>query len=276
MKRRGGHILLPLVLAIAASAGGFYWYYGDAIDIESRSFSEVRALLDPYIQVYTPAAGTPAPAILFFHGCGGLSKATMPRVRSAMERGYVAIVVDSLSPRQIDWQMNCDGRVLHGPERAADVLAALDFARQHPAVDAANLQLVAYSHGSWTALEALALPSGELPPGLTDGPDNPWDGVRGIVAWYPYCGWAARFHKGWSLDIPVLMLLAEQDEITDPGPCARIAREQAARGLPVYEITFPGVSHGFDRDEDWVLRYDPDAARRALATQFEFLQRHRG
>ena len=97
------------------------------------------------------------------------------------------------------------------------------------------------------------------------------DGVRGVVAWYPYCGYGAEFRKGWDSDIPVLMLLAAEDEITDPRPCETISQQQAAAGHPVSYITYPAVTHGFDVDDDWVISYDPDTARRATAAQFEFL-----
>jgi dienelactone hydrolase len=275
MKKLGGYILISLALAMAAGIGGAYWYYRDAIDIHERSFSEMRELLEPHFTWYLPDSDAAAPAIVFFHGCGGLHEPTLKQARAAAGQGYVALVVDSHTPRNIDWNMNCDGRVLWGQERAADVLVAVAVAREHAAVDSGNLFLLGYSHGAWTALEALALGS-ELPPGLLDRPADPLRGVRGLVAWYPYCGGGASFVGDWQPAVPVLMLLAEEDVITAPEPCAEAAATQAGKGYDIRELTYPGVSHGFDRDEDWVKLYDPDIARQAIAEQFEFLQHRRG
>ena len=146
-------------------------------------------------------------------------------------------------------------------------------AREHPAVDPERLFLVGYSHGAWTLLEALAL--GEaLPPGLADRPARVWHGLRGAVAWYPYCGAAASFVTDSFPALPVLMLLAEKDEITAPEPCADSAERLAGQGLPVRYEVFPGVSHGFDRDEAWVRLYIPAMAERAIAEQFAFVEHH--
>lgn len=273
MKKLGGHILVSLALVLPALAASTYWYYQDAIDIQQRSFDELRELLEPHLTWYLPDTRSPAPALLFFHGCGGLQEATLRQARSATERGYVSIVLDSHTPRHIDWQKNCDGRVLWGQERAADVLVTLAIAREHPAVDPQQLFLVGYSHGAWTVLEALAL-GNTLPPGLSDRPDGLLDGLRGVVAWYPYCGTASSFIVDPFPAIPVLMLLAEKDEITAPEPCADGATTLARRGFPVRHELYPGVSHGFDRNEDWVKRYDPRIAEQAMASQFAFLGSH--
>ncbi len=275
MKKLGGYIAISLALALAVGMAGTWAYYRDALDIQERSFADLRALLEPGFTWYLPDANGPAPAMIFVHGCGGLHEPTLRQARSAAERGYVALVLDSHTPRGIDWEMNCDGRVLWGQERAADVLVALEFAHNHERIDPTRLFLVGYSHGGWTALEALALGDG-LSPGLLDSPGNHWEGVRGIVAWYPYCGGGATFTTEWRHPVPVLMLLAEEDEITAPEPCAESAATQADRGLPVRQLTYPGVSHGFDRDADWVQLYDPEIARQAIAEQFDFAATHGG
>jgi len=280
MKRIGGYALATAMVLLLAGVAGNYWYYYDAINMQQQSFAEKRALLKSHIQVFLPAQakdnGTERyPAVVFLHGCGGLSEDTVPRAEAATALGYVAVVVDSLTPRGISWQDNCDGRALQGPERVGDLLIALDYARQLPQVNAAELYIIGYSHGAWTALEALAFNS-TLPPGLTDSPGQHLDGVQAIVAWYPYCGFAAGFPDGWDKDIPVLMLLAEKDLITDPAPCQELALAQRTAGKAITMITYPGVSHGFDVNAEWVKIYDPDTARQALAQQFMFIAQPRG
>lgn len=273
MKKLGGYIVVSVALLLPALAAGMYWYYSDAIDIQQRSFTDLRELLEPHLTWYLPESAAPAPALLFFHGCGGLQEETLRQARAASRQGYVSIVVDSHTPRHIDWKMNCDGRVLWGQERAADVLVTIAIARDHPAVDPGRLLLVGYSHGAWTVLEAIAL-GDALPPGLTDRPQDLWDGIRGAVAWYPYCGSASSFVVDDFPRVPVLMLLAEEDEITAPEPCLEGAAALTHNGVPVQKALYPGVSHGFDRNEAWVKRYDPAIAAQAIALQFAFLQSH--
>ena len=91
------------------------------------------------------------------------------------------------------------------------------------------------------------------------------------MAWYPYCGMGARFTSGWDSEIPVLMLLAEQDTTTDPLPCAELAQSKAGEGLPVEYFIYEDVGHGFDVIADWVPVYDPNTHAAALARQFLFI-----
>ncbi len=275
MKNLGGYLLLSLGVLLALGAGGSWWYYKDALHVEQRSFEALRALLEPNIDFYLPDREGPAPAVVFLHGCGGLSQATEPRARSAQALGYVAVVQDSMTPRGLDWPAVCDGRALQGAERVGDLLVTLQVVREHPAVNPDKIVLVAYSHGAWTALEAFALQD-TLPSSLSDSPGEHLAGVQGLVAWYPYCGWGVGFSEGWTADIPTLMLLAEVDEITDPKPCADIATRQADAGYPVRSITYWDVGHGFDRNEDWVKVYDPVMAERALSEQTSFLKQYLG
>ncbi len=274
MKKIGGYILLGLGLTLSLGTGASWWYYKDALHFPDSSFAETRSLLVPYMEVFLPQGDGPFPTALLFHGCDGINDSSQPKAEAMVQQGFAAILVDSNTPRGVDWQMSCDGRVLLGTQRAADVLVALDYARQHPAMDAQQLFLVGYSHGGWTSLEALRY--GEsLPPGLGDSPGSHLAGVRGVVAWYPYCGIASEFRKGWDSNIPVLMLLAGEDEITAPEPCEDVARRQEATGHPVEHIVYPEVTHGFDLVADWVVHYDPETARRATDTQFSFLDRLR-
>lgn len=270
MKKIGGYILLGLGLSLSLGSAWSWWYYKDALHYPGSSFTEIRQLIEPHMQVLLPQGDGPFPTALLLHGCGGVDEFSVPRAQPLVDRGFAVIIVDSNNPRSLHWTMTCDGRALLGNQRAADVLVALEYARSLPEVDPQALFLVGFSHGSWTALEALYF-GDDLPPGLTDSPGHHFDGVRGIVAWYPYCGFITEFRRGWSSDIPVLMLLADEDEITDPRPCETVARQQAAAGHPVSYITYPAISHGFDMNDDWVISYDPATAERASAAQVEFL-----
>jgi dienelactone hydrolase len=249
--------------------------YYDVIHVSPVSFADTQAVLLPHVQVLLPEANEPRPAVLMFHGCGGVKPSLYRRAREFVAQGYVAVIVDSFKGRHIDWEKVCDGREMFGDQRAADVLVALEYARNHAAIDGDRLFIVGYSHGGWAVLESVAA-DGALPRGLADGPADPLAGLRGVIAWYPYCGIATRFRAGWKSGIPVLMLLAAEDEITAPGPCAEIAQRQADAGQPIDWRVFEDVSHGFDTREDWVEHYDVGVHEEALSLQADFLARHSG
>lgn len=268
-------LLAVVGVVIVLTVGIGYTRYVDAINVKHVSFADTQALVVPHLQVVLPDSDEPRPAVLMFHGCGGVKPSLLRRARELAERGYVAVVVDSYKGRNIDWERVCAGREMFGDQRAADVLVALEYARHHEAIDARRLFIAGYSHGGWTVLESLAY-NGALPRGLVDSPDNPLAGVRGVIAWYPYCGIATHFRSGWEKDIPVLMLLAAEDEVTDHRPCAEVAQRQAQMGLPVDWQVFENVGHGFDTGEDWVIRDDADVLAQARAAQLHFLDVNSG
>ena len=264
-------VALP-VLALVA----YLWTLRMVIFPPEHSFEENQALLMPHLQVLLPEAEGPRPAVLFFHGCGGPAAWDTPRAQRVVDQGYVAVIVDSYTGRNLDWELTCNGQALLGNQRAADVLVALDYARQHPAIDAERLFLVGFSHGGWTILEALA-GNESLPQGLLDSPGGHLDGVRGLVAWYPYCGMGVQYSAGWERDIPVLILLAEEDRTTAVEPCVEIAVQEAEAGRTVDYVVYPGVDHGFDLENaPWVRVYDPEIHQQSMSAQADFFQRNSG
>lgn len=262
---------VALILVLLVLGAGYVRYY-DVIHVSPVSFAEAESVVLPHIQVFLPDAEGPRPAVLLFHGCGGVKPSLPRRAREMAGAGYVAVIVDSFTGRNTDWERVCDGLEMFGDQRAADVLVGLEYARNHPRIDAEQLFLAGYSHGGWAVLESLAY-NGALPRGLNDSPPEPLAGVRGAITWYPYCGAGTRFSAGWQSPVPVLMLLAAEDEITAHEPCVEVARRQAASGQAVEWHVFDRVSHGFDTKEEWVVAYDAKAHQQALSRQWAFLSR---
>lgn len=265
-------LLIIALMTILAVCVGYARHYR-VIHVQEVSFADTQAAILPHLQMFLPDANEPRPAVLLFHGCGGVKPTLSRRATEFTAQGYVAIIVDSFKGRGSDWEKVCDGVELFGDQRAADVLVALEYARKHEAISDDQLFVVGYSHGAWAVLESLAY-NDALPRGLTDRPAEPLAGLRGVVTWYPYCGWGTRFRQGWESEIPVLMLLAEDDEITAAAPCVEVATRQAEAGQPTDWRVFEGVGHGFDLpEEEWVVNYEPQAHQDALSLQFEFLAR---
>lgn len=266
-------LMTVLFVVVLLLVGVGYTRFYEALHITPLNFAAARDQVVPHIEVVWPRGDGPHPAVLMFHGCGGVKPALLTRAGEFAELGYAAVVIDSFKGRNIDWQRVCDGEILFGDQRAVDVLVGLDFVRRDARFDPGHLFLAGYSHGGWTVLESVFY-NGELPRGLLNAPDASLDGVRGVVAWYPYCGLVARFRDGWQAELPVLMLLAGKDQITPAQPCVDVARGMAKAGRPVDWRVFEDAAHGFDTTHDWVRGYDAEIHARARAIQEEFLDAH--
>jgi dienelactone hydrolase len=250
---------------------------------------EARAdLLRPAYRITLPpdrVAGTRVPVAVLISGCDG-PRDNLPRWAEALAGiGWASMVVDSHNPRGLTefdlWRAVCAGAVLPGPERAGDIAVALAELHGTDWADMTRVALVGASHGGWAVHDYLALASeGRAPHGLTDWPeplrDDPLRGLIGVVTLYPYCGVAGvAARAGWERGPPVLMLLAEDDTITDEDACVALAERERAVGVSVETHVYPGVTHGFDTEERSVLsglRFDADATEDALRRITAFLQ----
>jgi dienelactone hydrolase len=87
------------------------------------------ARLEPHLTIVGPDDDRPRPAVLLFHGCGGL-RSHLPRyAEAAKAAGWRAFIVDSYGPRgwgrAFTLTAVCTGLAFRGYERAGDVLAAI-------------------------------------------------------------------------------------------------------------------------------------------------------
>jgi dienelactone hydrolase len=194
--------------------------------------------------VFQPEQQPPRATVVALHGCGGLYSTRPSRQGQFNARhqamadllvaqGYAAVFPDSLTPRgetQLCTQ-RIGSRRIGQRERRADALAALGWVAAQPWGSAERIALLGWSHGGSTVLAAIdgnQAGAGEQP-------------VRAAVAiaFYPGCGDSLR--KGVRPNAPLVLMLAENDDWTPPGPC--IALGQAA-GAEVN--VYPDSYHGFD------------------------------
>lgn len=276
MKRRKVVLSGVLVLIVLGLIGG----YGvlDGWFIERLTPSELSAKLRPSDTVYRPDGDGPFPAVVLLHGCGGVRASDHAWAELFRDRGYVAIVVDSLAFRGLAeeerWRAVCEGRALWGRERAGDLLATLAYLRALPYVDAERIALAGWSHGAWTIMDALALEAdGNLPTNLREDPGG-LAGVRGAILFYPYCGLGSLTRNGWKRSIPGLMLLAGRDRVTSHEECLETASVLRERGQPLDVHVYPNVDHAFDYTDlppDAKLPHDAEATADARQRVTKFL-----
>jgi dienelactone hydrolase len=245
-------------------------------------------LLRPAYRVTLPPdriVGTRVPVALLISGCDGPRDNLARWAETLAGIGWASMVVDSHTPRGLTdfdlWRAVCAGAILPGPERAGDIAVALAELHATDWADTSRIALIGASHGGWAVHDYLALASEGRPPhGLTDWPSglhtDPLRGVVGVVTLYPYCGVAGvAARAGWESGPPVLMLLAEDDTITDEAACLALADRERAVGVTVETHVYPGVTHGFDTEERSVLsglRFSAAATEDALRRIAAFLQ----
>jgi dienelactone hydrolase len=210
-----------------------------------------------------PEGDGPFAAIVYLHGCAGLSE----NVRKNMARlmtgwGYVSLAVDSFAPRGI--QDQCTHLA---PTRLGDALAALSYLSRLPLVDPQRIAVVGSSQGAIVALKLAST--------YEDIFDAPRD-LRFIaaVAYYPMCGAMTE-----DLVLPALILIGELDDWTPARDCELWTKWQVNKGAPGKLVVYPGAYHAFDvsaladgreRFGHW-LKYDAAAAAGSVQEMQSFL-----
>ncbi|MBV5331150.1 dienelactone hydrolase family protein, partial [bacterium] len=187
------------------------------------------------------------PAVVFSHGSEGVSSLYFDVWAKALNTaGYAVFVVDSFKPRnedrvtgpikQLTWKTTAN---------LADALNALKLVATHPQIDANRIYHMGWSRGGQVVLDA-AWPTYQQ----HIVPNNvKW---AGSIAIYPGCNMRYRVDEHGKLPAPLLLMLAEKDEMTLPKPCIELADEYAAAGNPVTYKVYAGATHVFDRlNQPW-------------------------
>lgn len=210
-----------------------------------------------------PEGGGPFPAIVYLHGCGGLSRSTRDDVAKLMTGwGYVALAVDSFTTRGL--KDSCDNLM---SAREGDALAALRHLSAQNFVDPQRIAVVGSSQGAIVALQLVS-----TRPNFFAVPHDLK--FKAVVAYYPECSFATE-----QLTLPTIILIGELDDWTPARDCERWMARRAGKGAPVKLVVYPGAYHGFD-DPNWSeglqafghwIKYDADAAQRSVTEMHDFL-----
>ncbi len=259
------------LLVVATALAGF-WPYRAALFPDTAQQAQALARLKDAL-TFVPASDQVGPAVLVFHGCSGQTPGFVEHVSGWLgAAGYHLLFVDSLKARGIaleDYAPVCAGKRLWGNERAEDVFAALGLLEHYPLADRQRLALLGYSHGGWSILDALSQ-AGEQPPGAPQA--AALAGVRGVITYYPFCGFPARHgQSGVALDTPLLMFLAGADSVVDPRACLKAAGDFASQPLDIRQ--FAGAEHVFDQPSRLNSQV-PAFARAAEMQARAFLREH--
>jgi dienelactone hydrolase len=185
-------------------------------------------------QLYRPADGNKAPAIVIVHGSGGVTRAREGFWASELSQaGMVALVTDSFTPRGVDTTMEDQTRVTT-LQMVGDARAALAYVATRPDVDPSRVAIMGFSKGGSVAL-------------LTSDRRTQQAG-KAFAAHIPFYPGCTTQYRHPEVSAPVLILIGAEDNYTGVKTCADYADRMRASGASVQLKTYPGAHHGFDGD----------------------------
>ena len=176
------------------------------------------------------------PAVIVLHGAGGVFEHYFEAADLLNEMGIAAFVVDSFEMRGIS-AADIAKKVFHSYSiRISDAYAALELLSTHPKIDKSRIAVLGYSHGARVAL-------------FVASEKIRWsfiaDDLRfaASIAYYPPCSLQSKNID--FTDTPVLMLLAEKDNMAPIEPCLDYVQRIKDSGTEVEAIVYKGAHHGF-------------------------------
>jgi len=218
--------------------------------------------------LYRPEREGSFPAVLVLHTCGGVRQHDYDQALRLKAAGYVALVVDSFSSRDVTrCQRGNIGE--HISDYVEDARGALAHLRSLPFVDPNRIAAMGFSLGGAVAIE-LSKKSLDMPKGR----------IRAAVAFYP-----GRFScRNWTgAIVPVLFFYGESDNWTPPSQCVAAAKKLLQQGQTVEWKIYPGAYHRFDArryrrrritKRGHILEYNRKAAKDSWKRALGFLDQH--
>lgn len=259
-----------------SARGGFL---APPVESLERRVRDIAASVD----VVRPDGDGPFPVVIQLHGCGGRKSLQGRWAAVVRDAGWAAVVVDSYAHRRISsaeaYALVCTGMKLRGAERAGDLFAAMEWVRGQDWADARRMVVAGWSHGGWTALDAMAMAPGaeaERLTGLTGLADEPLAGLAGAFLVYPFASppSLARM-RGLRVDVAPLALVGGHDVIVGGRGLAGVLRRMRTPGEAIGVVLLEKATHAFDEVDakDLRVRYDAGLTRRAEQLLTDYLRR---
>ncbi len=253
-----------------------------ATTIAATPLNQRIAELAPGVELLLPEGEGPFPVAIQMHGCGGKKKLQARWAAVARSAGWAVVVVDSYAHRGISqlaaYATVCTGLQLWGRERAGDLFAMLEWTRRQPWADTRRIVVAGWSHGAWTALDAMSMQPGAAmrkAARMSGIPDEPFAGMIGAFLLYPWQGVGALAPRaGLRIDIPIRAIVGTKDSVVGGRGVIRTLTNMKTPSRPIAVEVFEGATHAFDELEaqDWRNRYDPALTERAHGLYADFLK----
>jgi dienelactone hydrolase len=222
-----------------------------------------------------PQGDGPFPAIVMLHGCRGIDKAQDAWAERLAGWGYVALQLNSFSPRGVE-NICPTPFLVPFPTRVQDAFDCKTHLATLPFVDRNRIVVAGWSHGGALTIASVS-PENYLAWATLHnfcGLKKPGPPFRAGIAFYPWICVAPLNDS----EAPLLILTGDSDVI---GPAAFLKRNMPLEKT-AHEIVlkvYSGAYHTFDAEgvdtsfpnSPVRYKYDPSAAADAIVLVKEFL-----
>jgi dienelactone hydrolase len=251
-------LLMPLPSGPVAEAVAQERVYFDSTDGEGRQAATPLSGL-----LYRPQGKGPFPAVVLMHGCGGLYSRSTGQISSKMrfwaeflrERGYVALLIDSFRPRNLEEICTRSKQLNSAKARSYDAYGGLIYLQRMAIVEPRHVALMGWSNGSRAVLSAMAQDGKYRPTPLPEG------GFHAAIAFYPQCRIKYTDMSVYQPYAPLLILTGELDDWTPAQHCVELTQAAQAVGADMHIIVYSGAHHSFDSPSSR-MRYRPEVRNR--------------
>jgi len=245
------------------------------------TFPEAPRTPGPYssleMAIYKPDGAGPFPALVLVHTCGGLRPEIQDWAKHALERGYVAFVIDSLGPRGVK-SVCIPPSPVNIWRGVKDAFQALEHLQRFDFVDQSRVGLMGFS---WGGMVGLLASSRSVAATFSS------KRFASVASFYPACYFstargAVEFLRP-DTDRPTLVLMGELDNETPPADCLPRLETLKGKGAPVSWHLYPKTTHCWDcasldnltktdfQGNRVTYRYDSAVTRDSARRAFEFL-----
>jgi dienelactone hydrolase len=207
-------------------------------------------------QLYRPEGPGPFPAMVLLHGCSGVEPLYERWAKWLTERGYVAFVVDSWTPRGIIENCSKGTPDVENTDRFDDAFGALRYLQSRPFVRPGRIGAIGWSNGGVFAIAVVNGPS--LERARKRGVTLPAVGFRLGIGMYP--GGCFSLVKEVVV-APLLVLIGAADDWTLAATCKEMVDAMRAKGADAEIRILPDAYHYFD-NADYPLQVLPDVENR--------------
>ena len=188
-----------------------------------------------------PRGDGPFPAVVQFHGCGGLEPQSYRWAHWLADRGYVALVVDSFGPRGVKGDCRTGPHEPPITARFDDAMGALAYLQALPFVRGDRVAAIGWSQGGVYAMSVVNGPS--LERAKARGVKLPAVGFAAAIGVYPG-GCQSLVNE--QVIRPVLVLIGGADDWTPAAVCRQMVEAMKTRGADISIVVYPGAYHYFD------------------------------
>jgi dienelactone hydrolase len=246
----------------------FFVYFGAAFSYSREILIPVDKNLSLKAVLYQPEKTGKLPAIILLHGCGGIFSVYHFLAQELSAKGYVVLLLDSLSTRGVPHACFMDSKP-SPMDRLLDLNAAKNYLEQQIYIDSTRIGLIGWSHGGITALfAALPLPGNTRLTGKN---------FAAIATYYPMCYPLASKSL---LTAPLLIQIGANDDWTYAKACSEFTKPLVYHKESFELMIYPNSTHSFDHEgmdlniDGHILKYNPETAKTAKDKMFSFLAKY--